>query len=1486
MSNKVTYRQQFTRCGKERCRACREGAGHGPYWYAYWSEKGRTVSKYIGVHLPPHLQAAQDSQQKAEPDNAGTNATDDVHNNTAPILRVYLLGQFRVERRSSAISNEWRPIDNRTWQRRRARTLLACLLNSTGRRLGREQVMEQLWPDLDSAVAANRLNGAVHELRQILEPELDRPAASHLLQLKRDILELGDSSYIWVDAETFESLLKEAHATHDPLRAEALFEEAAILYGGSYLLEELYSEWTIQRRDALQRSWIGLLLKLAHVRAERGAYVGAIEALDRLRTSDPTNETALQRLMILLTQLDRRGEALQAYQQHKSMLQRDYEGEPLPETRTLYESLRKGNLPTLYLPKAQMPVVREKEEVPLTVSIPSSPPLSTPTLNILSLNLSRPTFQLSRHNQSPLVGRQRECATMYQVLHSIEELALPLTPTNAEAVAEEQQLYRETTAETSLKDLKRPHLLLLQGEPGIGKTRLAEELSLEAYTRGWAVVWSRAYEQEGAMPYRLWTELLRALLQGISPHNDNGSDTTLTALTALLPSSQIKLERLSLLLPDLAQHFSRQHLSSTLHSSAPPYSHEQERLYLWEATLELFTAVSNTHPLLLVLDDLHWADESSIELLTYLTHHLRQQPVLLVATCRDEELPQQHKLRTLVADLRREQAIITLPIQPLTHSQIGVLVAHLPKNVIHSIQTQASGNPFFAEELARYVGTHEHDTIQSISQTQERKTETLTHPLLPTHHAQEDTRHTNRHQRTLPEAIAAVLERRLGRLSTACQNLLGKAAVLGGSFELGQLLSMAQEHTEDTTLDLLEEALFAGILTEEGTGMHITYHFWHPLIVSHLYERMSAARRAQLHRRAAEAIKHAHTTGTTTQAEKEAAALVYHLNKGGSDLASIAYYAELAGNNASMLAAYAEARQYYLQAYQALNGSLLYAQDTTTIHDTMQHITQEKFIHSSSDPLHRCRLLEHIAECFVVQGNFEEARHLYQYILALRSSETFQRHGSLNETAQKPQEVQIQALLWREIGNTWTATGDYEQAYESYRCAKEIMRQADITTGAAWACLHLQYGAMLRLDGNYQEARRYLQEALAILEREPPFHKHVQGQTRTERALVGGILEIGYAHEQLGIVDAMTGQMSDGLKHMHIARDIYEQHELFTDTARICGNLGAVYLIRGELTAARTHLHHSYDLAERIGDLPNMTFVTCNLGDIANRSGNLLESENWFKRGLVLAEQIHDREHMSWSSVELAAVQQDLGHLQEAAENIRRAIAIGRAIKSTRCIRYALVGLGDLRVIQAIIACELPLYRDEQNTVNTTSHMSSCHRLLRRAKSTLRRAIALDGLDVEATFNGKLLLATVYFLEEDLEIARCMAIQTMSEAQEHEITRVVGRTQRLLGRILAAQGRYVESEHYFEQALHIFSTCELRLDYARTLHGYGTTLVQPRISLDNTTPHVVQQREQQLQRGVGYLREAHDIFATCQATIDLAWVDHILTTLEQHIVVQ
>jgi len=1382
-----------------------------------------------------------------------------------PELRVYLLGQFHVERKRE---QGWSIIDHRTWQRRRARSLLGCLLNSPGRRLGREQAMELLWPDLEADISANRLNGAVHELRQILEPNLARPAASRMLRLEHDVLELADNSHIWVDVDAFESLLKEAESlvSTQPMQAEYLLEEAASLYSGGYLLEELYAEWAAPRRDALQRRWVGTLLDLAHMRTQRQAFASAIETLDRLRVADPTNETALQRLMVLLTHTDRRGEALHIYRQHAATLQREYEGVPLTETRQLYEALQAGESPEVYLSKWVQSRPKGQEQTTLRTKLAHVSPQTSQT----SHTTSRLAFQSGRLNQSPLVGRDPERQVMQEVLSTLEQRTEQNSGSKEKGEQVEVGTRRTSIDAIPLTGPKRPHLLLLMGEPGLGKTRLAEELSNDAHTREWTVIWSRVHEQDGNIPYHPWRSILRSLLSDIAQIADKQHTPQGMFTAPGLPTFQ--LEWLGPLLPELG-------ISPAQERSAQSY--EQERLHLWEATLGLLSTLSTQHPLLIVVDDLHWADESSIELLTYLAHHLQNQRILLVGTCRDDELAPSHKLRSLISALRREQAVVTLPVHPLTQAQIGVLVAHLPQDLVEQIQTQAAGNPLFAEELARYISTPNSDATRTPTLLRD---ESSPYPHLPSTISHKVGRDT---PSPLPEVVAGLLERRLHRLSGECQALLGKAAILGGSFELRQLLRMASEHAEDFTLDLLEEALQEGLLIEEGMGSQITYHFWHPLIVSHLYERLSAARRAQMHRRAAEVIE---ATSTPLSREKMASTIVYHLLRGGSDASQIVDYAEIAGHQARALTAYAEAHYYYLRAIQALTG-ISDTLDFFEINDIMTSLEQIALQlstpHGSDtsqtfDLVRLCRLLEHIAECDRILGFFEDERRLYTCILTIRTSRRFQQQlasiqsESVTDSKTFHQyEAQFQALLWREISATWVAVGDYDKAYSCCERGREMMQRAGVTSGAAWAALSLQIGVILRYKGNYPEARQYAQEALTMLN---DAHQRTDVQpvehflpssphTRNERILSDDSSYLGHAHEVLGIIEASEGRISDALEHMHTALLFYEQQELVSEVILVCGNIGAAYIMRGDLDAARTFLHRALDLAERVGDLPNLAFITGNLGDIAYRSGNLLEAEEWYTRSLTLAERVHDREHISWCCVVLANVQQDQGKLHEAARNLYRAINTGRAIKNARCIRFALVSLGDLRIIEASIIYMLQQAQGRRDAQQERTYQ----RLLQRAKSTLQRAISQEEVEKESIIDCKLLLATVYYLLGQLETAQHMALQTMREAQEQETSRAIGRTQRLLGRIFAAQQHYDEADSSFEQAIELFHKQGLRLDYARALYGYGLTLLQR-----SFLSEAIGEQQELHQRGMRYLHIAHDFFADAHATIDLTWIERLI----------
>lgn len=1365
MSNgKVTYHQQVSYCGKPRCRRCREGVGHGPYWYSYQTVGGRTIRSYVGKHLPAELQASQ-----PETSLSTTAEFADV------VVRLYVLGQFRIERRNG---QQWQAVTDASLQHQRVRQLLTCLLSSPGRKLGREQVMDMLWPELDVETASARLDKAVHSLRQLLEPGRSRSVTSSLLLTERQLLQLADQSRIWADADAFDALLTQSRTTNDPGQKEQLLGEAMTLYCGDFLPEERQVEWVKPRREALQRNWIGLLLELADLRIAREAITDAIDTLDRLLAIDPTNEAAVQRLMLLLAQSGRRGEAIRIYQRFVATLKQDYNIAPLLETRNVYQTIQRGSA-------AQAGAQGDPKAAP---PLPTAPPAaserskqdSRPAPTDQPIEREEPSYmQVGRSNQSPLVGRESELESLKRFLLMTEQ---------ATRLRLAGQRKTAPIVPMTLETQRRPQCAMLIGDVGIGKTRLAEELGREAKRRGWAIAWTRAYAQESTIPYRLWAEVLRkAMSQGLWQRQELARrPLTYQALSTLLPELQDQLP------PSAA---------------STPAVPEQEQIRLWEAVRLLLTAISENTPLYIALDDLQWTDSSSCELLGHLVRQLRGHPIMFVGTFRDTELLVHHPLRSLLNDLQREQAVETFTINPLTNEQIATLVAYLPQPLVQHIQTLVSGNPFFAEELARGVKTQAIEPNQAL---------------------------------TLPDTISAVLDLRMGRLSSACQRLLTRAAVLGGSFEFQSLRLMEPGTDEDTILDLLEEGLQTFMLTEEGNGSHITYHFWHPLLVSHLYDSLSAARRTSLHRRASEVLQQLFQG----REAEGAAVIVYHLARYGTESAQVVRYAELAGDRAYGLSAYPEAEKHYRLA--------------------VEHVGELPASANWDERLHLAYLLERLGECMVVQGNYEEARNVYERVLAIRSQQR-----DFTSQAESQQEAQLQALLWGEIGRTWYDTGDDAQAQQRFERGEQVLHEAGVVKGTAWARLRFQQSYIYWRAGKYEVALRTAHEALELLEavlQQQPTLENMFRSTGTQRMLKGDPVDLGRTHKLLAAIAVTSGNSTGSMVNLNAALKIFEHHDCQRDIAWSCCNLGDAHLRRSEHPLAQAILRRSLSIAEQVGDIPLMSIVLGNMGILVARFGDLVEAENWYKRGLKFAEEVNDQVSVTTLLSYLSTVLQEQGKFADAGSCIHRSLKISKDIDIAPCIGFALVVLGQMRIAQAVAIEEN--FAESAGEMQQEYNNDNYRHFLTRARNVLQRALSFEGLESDIKTEGQLAQAQMSLLLGELETAQQQVMHAMEEARRYELSWLLARSQRLLGDILTAQGQQEEeaAEVHFKQALETFAACGMRLEWARTLYSYGAALLQR----DAT-------RATDYQQGLAHLQEARQVFEQCNAALDLHRAQRVLS---------
>ncbi len=475
--------------------------------------------------------------------------------------------------------------------------------------------------------------------------------------------------------------------------------------------------------------------------------------------------------------------------------------------------------------------------------------------------------ELLMHDDAPLVGRHQE----------LEQL----------------ELLWEQARQASGRH-RTGRVVMLTGDAGIGKTRLVAALAAAAHEGGAFVLAGRSPE-EALVPYQPFLEALRYYVQGM-PYS------------ALRASTREYGSELSRLIPELRRRIPE--------LAAPPLGElETERYRLFEAVVGLLSEISSTAPVLLVLDDLHWADRPTLLLLRHLARSINPARLLILGAYRATEA-QADGFVDALAGLRREGLITQSHIEGLREDEtaelIRVLTGTLPTRAFSTaLHAQTEGNPFFIGEIVRHL-TEAGVRADRAGAAELRRA-------------------------GLPEEVKDVIARRLSRLDSRAIEWLRVAAVIGRDFD-ASLLEQVASLDEDEFLNALDEALAAGLVLEVPNAPG-SYSFTHALIRETLYEGMSAPRRARIHRRVGEVLE-------ASGAEKHLTALALHFTRaaGSQDAAKAIEYARRAGAQASTMLAHEEAAEHYAHALEV----------------------QERF--GSEDVARRCELLLLLGEARVRAG--------------------------------------------------------------------------------------------------------------------------------------------------------------------------------------------------------------------------------------------------------------------------------------------------------------------------------------------------------------------------------------------------------------------------------------------------------------------------------------------------------------------------------------
>ena len=358
-------------------------------------------------------------------------------------------------------------------------------------------------------------------------------------------------------------------------------------------------------------------------------------------------------------------------------------------------------------------------------------------------------------------------------------------------------------------------VLMLAGDAGMGKTRLCQEVAAEATRRNIPTVWGRCFEEPGAPPYWPWIQAIRNLI----------GDWDDTRLRALLGDDAAPIAGI---VPEVCNRLGELPPTAALEA-------DQLRFQLFQAITLLWQRIAAESALVLILDNLHWADPTSLRLLSFFAGDLGAHRLMLLGTYRQTEISREHALGEVLADLTRYAGYQRLQLTGFSgeetaqflHSASG---AQASPEVVVAIHERTEGHPLFLVETVRYL------------LTEMRKGSSLEQDAAAL--------------KAIPEGVREIIGKRLNRLSVSCARILAIAACIGRLFSTELLRPLVPEISDEALLAALEEALVANMIEAQTTPDQ--YQFSHALIRETLYEEMMPLRRARLHLQIGELIEARH----------------------------------------------------------------------------------------------------------------------------------------------------------------------------------------------------------------------------------------------------------------------------------------------------------------------------------------------------------------------------------------------------------------------------------------------------------------------------------------------------------------------------------------------------------------------------------------------------------------------------------------------------
>jgi tetratricopeptide (TPR) repeat protein len=749
---------------------------------------------------------------------------------------------------------------------------------------------------------------------------------------------------------------------------------------------------------------------------------------------------------------------------------------------------------------------------------------------------------------------------------------------------------------------RRGHCVLVSGEPGAGKTRLARELQIQGALDGAIVIAGGCYEYEATTPYLPFVEAFRRWVR------ETADDET---LRALLGENAPQIAKLA---PELETRLGP-------FPDRPQLSPQEERLLFFDAVAQTLRELSLRRGLLFYIDDLHWADASTLWLLGHLMRNLKEERVLVAASYRETDLDRAHPLGKALVDWNRERLTTRIALRRFaveeTRAQLGALLGEdVSLEFAEAVQKETEGNPFFVEEVLKSLIEQGSVRREGGEWTRSEITEL-----------------------SIPQSMKAAIGNRLDRVRPECNEILRAASVLGKIFDFEKLVIAAGDRGEDAILDALDEAVAAQLIAVERGD---SFAFTHDKIREVLYEEMNPVRRRRLHLRIAEGLEL-----LRQRAAVPAETLAHHFIQAGDHERGLAFAKEAAAA-AEQVFAYDEAIAAYTRALECAEALHLPGEQVALEESigrafmlrgefvgSCEHF--ERALALATEPLHRARLQSLAASALVTNADPRGLVYVQQALEVLDpKTEPF------------------------EVAYAMTVAGRFHHLAGRHRKAIELMEQAAVLAAPALDQTQIgspQAAALIPLYaylagahqhlGLFDDADRWARTVIAFGEK------------------FGIPLAIAVGYEFLGEDAVSTGAWKDGLayadREREIARRMHSRERLAWSYmyAGLCAGM------LGDLDRAEREFREGITLANALDERRLGCLLVCYLGWALADLGHLEEAEDIGLQGIERAEAL-DLTHMkgeAWRCMAHIRIRQ--GRLDEALRLIDETLAMLGMSEST-----------------------------------------------------------------------------------------------------------------------------------------------------------------------------------------------------------------------------